>query len=295
MIASFVHGCQTTPDDTVMVSGSMSHIGSFLDCFMGLSAGARVVIPRSFDADGLLPMLRQHRPTIFVALPITLFGLIRDPRTMREDHASLRLCGAGGDKVPAELEREYKAMTGLSINEQYGMTEIGIATMSPSDGDVKVGSIGRAMKGYHLAVRGSNGSDLADSAEGRLWIKSRCNMIRYWESQEATDATIKDGWLDTGDVVKIDAEGYVWFCGRQKQMIIHEGSNISPQEIEDALLEHPAVAMAGVVGVHDLVHRENVRAFITLNLVSMLYHKQSLLASPARASATRRPGLEFVS
>lgn len=86
----------------------------------------------------------------------------------------------------------------------------------------------------------------------------------YWESPEATTATIKDGWLDTGDVVKIDAEGYVWFCGRQKQMIIHDGSNISPQEVEDALLEHPAVAMTGVVGVHDLVHGENVRAFITL-------------------------------
>ena len=264
MIANFVHGCHATPDDTVMVSGSLSHLGALLDCVMGLSAGARVVIPHNFDADGLLPMLRQHRPTIFVALPVTLFGLIRDPRTMQADLVSLRLCGAGGDKVPAELEREYKSMTGQSINEQYGMTETGVATMSPPDGHVKVGSIGRAITGYRLSVRGSNGSDLADGAEGRLWIKSRANMIGYWESPEVTAATIKDGWLDTGDVVKIDAEGYVWFCGRQKQMIIHDGSNISPQEVEDALLEHPAVAMAGVVGVHDLVHGENVRAFITL-------------------------------
>lgn len=264
MIANFVHGCHTTPDDTVMVSGSLSHIGAFQDSFMGLAAGARVVIPRSFDADGLLPMLRQYRPTIFLALPVTLFGLIRDPRTTQDDLVSLRLCGAGGDKVPTELAREYKSMTGLSINEIYGMTETGVATISPPDGHVKVGSIGRAITGYHLSVRGSNGSDLADGVEGRLWIKSRSNMIRYWESPEATDATIKDGWLDTGDVVKIDAEGYVWFCGRQKQMIIHDGSNIIPQEVEDALQEHPAVAMAGVIGVHDLVHGENVRAFITL-------------------------------
>ena len=264
MIASFVHGCHTTPDDTVMVSGSLSHIGAFQDSFMGLAAGARVVIPRSFDADGLLPMLRQHRPTIFLALPVTLFGLIRDPRTTQDDLVSLRLCGAGGDKVPAELEREYNSITGRSINEIYGMTETGIATMSPPDGHVKVGSIGRAIAGYRLSARDSNGSEVADGTAGRLWIKSPCNMIRYWESPEATAATINDGWLDTGDVVKIDAEGYIWFSGRQKQMIIHDGSNISPQEVEDALQEHPAVAMAGVVGVHDLVHGENVRAFITL-------------------------------
>ena len=264
MIASWARGCQTTPDDTVMVSGSLSHIGAIEDSFMGLAAGARIVIARTFDADGLLPMLRQHRPTISIVLPITLFGLIRDARTTRDDLVSLRLCGAGGDKVPAELEREYKSMTGLSINEMYGMTETGMATMSPPDGHVTVGSIGRAIAGHHLSVRGNDGSEVADGAEGRFWIKSPGNMIGYWESPEATAATIKDGWLDTGDVVKIDAEGYVWFCGRQKQMIIHDGSNISPQEVEDALLEHPAVAMAGVVGVYDLVHGENVRAFITL-------------------------------
>lgn len=264
MIASFIRGCHATSDDIVMSSGSLSHIGAIDVCFTGLAAGARVVIPRNRDADSLLPMLQQHRPTILTGLPITIFGLIRDPRTTPDDLASLRLCCVGGDKVPAELEREFRSMTGLTINEIFGMTEIGIAIISPLDEPVKVGSIGRAIAGYRLSVRDSNGSQITDGAEGRLWIKSPCNMIGYWESPEATTATIKDGWLDTGDVVKIDAEGYVWFCGRQKQMIVHDGSNISPQQVEDVLLEHPAVAMAGVIGVHDLVHGENVRAFVTL-------------------------------
>jgi acyl-CoA synthetase (AMP-forming)/AMP-acid ligase II len=100
--------------------------------------------------------------------------------------------------------------------------------------------------------------------EGRLWVKSPCNMVGYWNRPDATEETIKDGWLDTGDVMKADQDGYLWFCGRKKQIIIHDGSNICPQEVEEALLEHDAVASAGVVGIHDLVHGENVRAYITI-------------------------------
>jgi acyl-CoA synthetase (AMP-forming)/AMP-acid ligase II len=89
-------------------------------------------------------------------------------------------------------------------------------------------------------------------------------MVGYWNRPDATAETIKDGWLDTGDIMKADDDGYLWFCGRKKQIIVHDGSNICPQEVEDALLEHDAVAEAGVVGIHDLVHGENVRAYITL-------------------------------
>jgi acyl-CoA synthetase (AMP-forming)/AMP-acid ligase II len=99
-----------------------------------------------------------------------------------------------------------------------------------------------------------------------MWIKSSCNMVGYWNRPDATAETMVDGWLDTGDVVSIDAEGYVWFHGRKKQIIIHDGSNICPQEVEESLLEHEAVENAGVIGVHDLVHGENVRAYITWRL-----------------------------
>ena len=89
-------------------------------------------------------------------------------------------------------------------------------------------------------------------------------MIGYWNRPDATAETIVDGWLDTGDVVSADADGYLWFRGRKKQIIIHDGSNICPQEVEESLLEHPAVAAAGVIGIHDLVHGENVRAYVEL-------------------------------
>jgi acyl-coenzyme A synthetase/AMP-(fatty) acid ligase len=89
-------------------------------------------------------------------------------------------------------------------------------------------------------------------------------MAGYWDHPDATQAVMRDGWFDTGDVMRMDAEGYLKFRGRKKQIIVHDGSNIAPQEVEDALLDHPAVDSAGVVGVHDLLHGENVRAYITL-------------------------------
>ena len=97
-----------------------------------------------------------------------------------------------------------------------------------------------------------------------MWIRSAANTIGYWDNPRATQETIVDGWLDTGDVMRVDEDGYLWFCGRKKQIIIHDGSNICPQEVEQAIAEHPSVAEAGVIGIHDLVHGENVRAYVTL-------------------------------
>jgi len=101
-------------------------------------------------------------------------------------------------------------------------------------------------------------------SEGRLWIKAPAATVGYWADPRATEAAFSDGWLDSGDVMRVDDEGYFSFCGRKKQIIVHNGSNICPQEVEGALLEHPSVASAGVIGIHDLVHGENVRAYITL-------------------------------
>jgi long-chain acyl-CoA synthetase len=101
-------------------------------------------------------------------------------------------------------------------------------------------------------------------AEGRLWVKAPADMIGYWDNPEETAETIKDGWLDTGDIMRADEDGYLWFRGRKKQIIIHDSSNISPQEVEEAVMAHPAVENVGVVVVLDAVHGENVWAYISL-------------------------------
>jgi long-chain acyl-CoA synthetase len=149
------------------------------------------------------------------------------------------------------------------IDEDYGMTEIGIPTVNPPEAP-KIGSVGRLAPGYQASVRDDDGRELASGTEGRLWIRFPGAMVAYWNNPEATAETIVDGWLDTGDLMSADEDGYLWFRGRKKQVIVHDGSNICPQEVEAALLEHDAVASAGVVGVQSRLHRENVRAYVVL-------------------------------
>ncbi|XWN29203.1 MAG: AMP-binding protein [Devosia sp.] len=198
-------------------------------------------------------------------LPAALFELERQPDAVREDFASLRLVVSGGDKIPDQLEKEFIAKTGLPVDEIYGMTEIGLSHINPSSGLVNLGSIGRVAPGFMVDIRDDDGSPVPEGTPGRLWVKFPGTMVRYWnrpkESAEVYDA---DGWFDTGDLVKVEGRGYFYFCGRKKQIIVHDGSNIFPQEVEDALLEHVAVQLAAVIGVNDLVHGENVRAYVAL-------------------------------
>jgi acyl-coenzyme A synthetase/AMP-(fatty) acid ligase len=210
----------------------------------------------------LLPLLRRARPTLLCMLPAPLFALVRDHGATREDFASLRRCLSGGDKISAELEREYTALTGHAIEEVYGMTETGTITYNPPGALNRPGSIGQVAPGYVASIRTDDGAEAPCDAPGRLWVKSPSNMTGYWRRDDATAETIVDSWLDTGDLVSADEQNYLWFHGRKKQIIIHDGSNICPQEVEDSLLEHPAVAEAGVIGIHDLFHGENVRAYV---------------------------------
>lgn len=266
MLASTIASFEMSPSDVFLPGSSLSHIGSSLMSLAGLAAGIRVDVARTFDGDELLPLLEQTKPTMMCMLPAALFSLVRDHNATHEQFRTLRVCFAGGDKVSAELERQFVEMAHIEIDEIYGMSEIGIATANPRSGRNKVGSIGRLAPGYQASIRDDAGHELAAGAVGRLWIKSPANTVGYWNRPDATAETIVDGWLDTGDVVRADEDGYLWFEGRKKQIIVHDGSNICPQEVEGSLQEHPAVAAAGVVGIHDLVHGENVRAYVTLEL-----------------------------
>jgi long-chain acyl-CoA synthetase len=264
MIASAAAAFGLDRGDVFLPGSSMSHIGSFLWALSTLSVGGRVVVARTTDSHEILPLLRERQPTVLAMIPAALSALIRDHDLQPGDFASLRICRAGSDKVSTELLHEFAAAAGFPIVEGYGMTEVGLATLNPPDGEVKQGSIGLPIDGFSVAVRGEDGEPVGAEAVGRIWIRTRSRMSGYWEAPEATDEVVREGWLDSGDLARADADGYLWFFGRKKQVIVHDGSNISPLEVEGALVEHPAVALAGVVGIHDTTHGENVRAYVTL-------------------------------
>src|SRR5580704_7737022 len=264
MIAAVIGGMELTEADTFLPGSSFSHIGGSLFGLSTLAVGARLAIARGSDGPEMLPILERYAPTVLSMLPAALIALVRDHGAGPKDFASIRLCTAGGDKVSQELEREFTEMAGFPVDESYGMTETGITAINPPSGENRLGSIGKLCPGYELALRDDSGAEVPVGTQGRLWIRSAANMIGYWNHPQATAETIVDGWLDTGDIMRADEDGYLWFCGRKKQIIVHDGSNICPQEVEQALEEHPAIESAGVVGVHDLVHGENVRAYVTL-------------------------------
>jgi len=264
MLTSFLQAIELKAGEEVLAGSSLAHLASSSFVLASLAGGASAVIASRIDAPTVETLLRRHRPAVLLMLPAALFELLRDERLQPMDLASVRLCLSGGDKVPHQLQEEFRAAAGFGIDECFGMSEIGTATLSPPSGPNRIGSVGRLCPGFSASLRDEHGNEVAAGEEGRLWIQSPSQMVGYWDNPQATADTIRQGWLDTGDEMRVDADGTFWFCGRRKQIIVHDGSNICPQEVEEALAEHPAVDLVGVIGIHDPLHGENVRAYVTL-------------------------------
>ena len=180
------------------------------------------------------------------------------------DFASLRLCRAAGDCVSPSSSASSADLAGMVIDEAYGLTETGLVSVSPPSGDIRVGSIGPPAPGVEVEIRGEDGRGARTGAEGRVWLRYAVGDRRLLGERGG----------DRGDVPRRLARhrrrderrrGRLSAVLRPaKQIIVHDGSNITPQVVEGALVEHPSVESAGVVGIHDLVHGENVRAYVTL-------------------------------
>lgn len=222
-----------------------------------------VMIPR-FDSTLVLEQLAAHRVTTFAALPVMLNALVHHPNAASYDVSAMKVCIAGGDAVATELQRRFKETFGCDVTEACGMTEVQPYACNPLYGRGKVGSIGKAAPGATLRIVDPFGVDVPAGESGEVLVKSGAAMIGYWNDPENTAATIKNGWLCTGDLARVDEDGYYWFVGRKKEIIIRGGSNISPLEIEEALYQHPAVREVGVVGSPDAELGEIVVAYVAV-------------------------------
>ena len=264
LLSVMIQSMDLSPQDRLMPASSFSHIGGSAFGLATVASGGQLLMPRSGDAADVHPLMKEHHPSVMWMLPSALINLIRDHDAERDEFRDVRLCLSGGDKVSAKLEEEFVECTGIEIDEGYGMTEIGSATLNPIDGENRIGAVGKLCPGTEASLRDEEGREVDVDETGRLWVRTPAATVGYWGNDVATSETIVDGWLDTGDMMSVDADSFFWFHGRKKQIIVHDGSNICPQEVEEALAAHPAVRNAGVVGVHDLVHGENVRAYVSI-------------------------------
>lgn len=289
MMTTAVDAFELASDDVFLPASSLSHLGAILCMLSSLAVGASVVIARSLDAGEVLALLRAHRPTILAMVPSALTAVVRDPQAAAADFSSLRFCRVGADRVSPEFAQEFRRLTGFFISEGYGMTEAGIVSLNPPSGEIRPGSVGLVAPGVSVRLVDDHGADVPTGDVGRVLVQASSLMAGYWSDPDATAAVISDGWLDSGDLARVDEDGYLWFSGRAKDIIVHDGSNVSPAEVETALAEHPAVGQAIAVGRRDPIHGENVHAFVTLVVGAVRPSERELIAFARERVGYRAP------
>jgi len=261
--AHAMHDMRLDQDQVAVVMSSMTHLVGFGMVYLsGLLNGATVVITQPFDFRSVLQAYARSGCTYTMGLPVMFHGLLQAQSDMQFDVASGRFYFCGGDSVPAALQDAFQTVFG-PVSEAYGMTEIAPAAWN-RPGDVRVGSIGRPGEGIGFRLLDPDGRDVKSGEVGEICVQGPHLMIGYWQDPDATAAAVRNGWFHTGDLARCDADGFYWFVGRKKEIIIRGGSNISPQEVEAVLYQHPAVSEAGVVGRPDHLWGEVVVAFVAL-------------------------------
>jgi long-chain acyl-CoA synthetase len=177
----------------------------------------------------------------------------------------LRACAVGGDRVAKSFFQEFAGTFGIVPQEHLGMTETNTFVCNPPAGrGMRIGSVGKPFPGAHVEIRGRNGAVLGPGMEGEIWVSSPGGMEGYWNDPERTAEVMRDGWIATGDSGYMDSDGYLWYAGRIKQIIICDGDNIHPKEVEQEILEHSLVARTCVVGVPHPIRGEVVGAAVVL-------------------------------
>ena len=244
-------------DDVVLQVLPQFHCGGWnVQALLAWWKGATVVLERGFDARRALELIEERRVTTTMGVPANYLFMAHEPRFAGADLSSLRLAVVGGAPMPEALLDTWAAR-GVDIVQGYGLTEAApnVLCLPPEDARRKAGFAGKPYPYVECDV----------SRDGELLVRGPNVFPGYWRNDEATAATIRDGWLHTGDVVERDDEGYYRIKGRLKDMVISGGENVYPAEIEAVLHEHPAVADAAVVGVPDERWGEVCAAFVVLS------------------------------
>jgi long-chain acyl-CoA synthetase len=226
--------------------------------------GTLTLIPR-FDPAKALEIIQRDEVNVFQGVP-TMYGAMLHLEG-REDYdvSTLRVCASGGSAMPVELMRGFEEAFGCKVLEGYGLSESSpVASFNHPDRERKPGSIGTPIEGVEMKVVDDDGNEVDQGDVGEIVIKGHNVMNGYWKRDDATAETIVDGWLHTGDIGKVDEDGYFFIVDRKKEMIIRGGYNVYPREIEEVLYEHPDVREAAVLGIPSDEYGEEVAAAVAL-------------------------------
>jgi benzoate-CoA ligase family protein len=234
--------------------------------YFALKAGATVVLNTERTTPArLFQVIREHRATVCVGVP-TLYAQMLQAAAAGEspDLSSLRVCLAAAEPLPADLYHRWRARFGVEILDGIGTTEATHCFISNRMGDVRPGSSGRAVPGYRIRLVDDSGADVASGEIGNLVISGGSIFAGYWNRRDLTARVLQGEWYSTGDKYCLDADGYYWYKGRSDDMLRVSGHWVSPAEVEAALIGHPAVLEAAVVGQTDADALIKPKAFVVL-------------------------------
>ena len=224
-----------------------------------VSVGATVTMLPRFDPEKALEIIERDKVTLFQGVPTMYNAMLHSESCDGADCSSLRICMSGGAAMPVELMRAFEEKFDCMILEGYGLSETSpVASFNHPDKERKPGSIGTPIEGVEMQVWDDDGNEVPQGEVGEIVIRGHNIMKGYWNREDANkEAITEDGWFRSGDMAKVDEDGYFFIVDRKKDLIIRGGYNVYPREIEEVLYEHPAIQEAAVVGVpHDELGEE---------------------------------------
>ena len=258
---------QLGPDDLIFGGLPLFHaFGQTCTLNAAIMTGASLTVLPRFDAAKALEILADQRVTIFAGVPTMFSALLHVPDRSGYDVSALRLCISGGAAMPVEVLRQFEDAFDCIVLEGYGLSETSpVASFNHPGRERKPGSIGTPIRGVEMRVVDASGAEVPQGEVGEIAIRGHNIMKGYLNRPDATaEAVSADGWFRTGDIGRVDEDGYYYIVDRKKDLIIRGGYNIYPREIEEVLYEHPEVAEAAVVGIPHPELGEEVGAAVAL-------------------------------
>ena len=244
--------------------------------FFGYALGSNVLFPFSVGAsavlfegrptaEALFAHIREHRATILINVPKLIKEMLDHPDAASQDLSSLRFATSAGEALPKPLYDRWKATFGVELLDGLGTAEMWHVFLTNRLGDVKPGSLGRAVEGFDVRVRDNDGVDLPDGEVGRLWVRGDSRAISYWQDMPKTTEAFRGEWFAASDLVRRDEDGYFYYVGRSDDAVKVGGKWLLPAEVEGCLIGHPAVLEVAVVGAPDPDGLTKPVAFVVAN------------------------------
>jgi long-chain acyl-CoA synthetase len=266
---AFAATIQGTNQDVFLTTLPLFHIyGMTTSLTAPISLGAKMVLMPKFEPEKALELIQQHKVTVFCGVPTMYQYLLANPDIAKYDLTSIRVCISGASSLPPQVQKRFMEVTGGVLAEGYGLTEASPVThCSPVDKALlRVGSIGLPLPDTEAQIVDleTGGKVLGIGETGELAVKGPQVMKGYWQKPVETAMVLRNGWLLTGDIARMDGDGYFYIVDRKKDLIKHKGWSIYPRELEDVLYEHSAVKLCAVVGKAEGLADEVPKAFVVL-------------------------------